>query len=210
MKESLGKYVPPVLTGDEELPKGARLSEFWRWAGHNLVVNTTRGALAEYLVALALDAVDGLQETWAPYDIKADEDLKIEVKSSAYLQSWPQKKQHVPDFGIASTEGWDPETGEYVEEIKRWSDVYVFCLLKPQEDKATLDPLNVAQWKFYVVSTATVNEVVPDQKKIRLGPLKKKLGAKEVAFDGIAAAVREAAASPQGQRLADGHSPVAH
>ena len=200
MAESLGKYEPPALTGDENLPMGAKLSEFWRWAGHNLVVNTTRGALAEYLVALAVDAVDGLQDAWAPYDIKTDEGLKIEVKSSAYLQSWPQKKEHVPDFGIASTEGWDPETGEYLEEKARWSNVYVFCLLKPREDKTTLDPLDMTQWKFFVLATDILEARVRDQKKIRLTRLRE-LGAKEVSFDGIAAAVREAVSPTRDQRV---------
>ena len=199
MTNPLGKYRPPRLSGDEKLPAGARLRDFWRWLGRNLVVNTTRGALAEYLVALALDAVDGLQEPWASYDLVTADGIRVEVKSSSYVQSWPQNRRSTPRFDIAPSDGWDPDTGDYLEEKKRWSDVYVFCLLD-HENKGTLDPLDMDQWTFFVLSTVALDEKVGDQQGIGVGPLGK-LEPREVPFDDLADAVREEARRPRGQRV---------
>ena len=193
MAGSAGGYEPRRVTGKEPLPKGATLSDFWRWMGSDLVLNTTRGALAEYLVALAVDAVDGLQEGWASYDIRMRDGTAIEVKTSAYLQSWPQKKKTTPKFDVGRKAGWDAETGEYVDEKRRWSDVYVFCL-HHHDDMATLDPLVLAQWTFFVLSRTVLDARLGEQKSIGLNGLKE-LGAKEVPFEGIADAVRQAAPS---------------
>ncbi len=199
MAESLGRYRARRLTGDERLPAGASVSDFWRWIGSDLVGNTTRGLFAEYLVGLAVGALvgddsDDVRDEWGSHDLTTPDGITIEVKSSAYMQTWRQEKEAAPEFSIAETQGWDSDSGQYSEKKKRRSDVYVFCLLN-HRTKATLDPLNAEQWTFYVVPTARINEVVPSQKKIRLGPLEKKLGARRVAFDGIAEAVRQAAPS---------------
>ena len=45
----------PFTSEDEAI--GARLLDFWRWSSSDLADNTTRGVLAEYLVALAVGAV---------------------------------------------------------------------------------------------------------------------------------------------------------
>jgi hypothetical protein len=58
-------------------------------------------------------------------------------------------------------------TGTYDNERKRQSDVYVFCLLN-HRDKLTLNPLDLDQWEFYIVSTALLDKLVPTQKKIAL------------------------------------------
>jgi hypothetical protein len=48
--------------------------------------------------------------------------------------------------------------------------VYVFALLAHQ-DKPTLDPLNVAQWVFYVVPTLLLDDLMPCQNTIALNAL---------------------------------------
>lgn len=50
----------------------------------------------------------------------------------------------------------------------------------------TLDPLNVAQWKFYVLSAAVLNTEIPTQKTASLS-----LGARQVPFQEIAEAIEE-------------------
>ena len=205
MAESLGRYQARRLTGDERLPAGGSVSDFWRWIGSDLVGNTTRGLFAEYLVGLAVGALvgddsDDVRDEWGSHDLTTPDGTTIEVKSSAYLQTWRQEKEAAPEFSIAETQGVDSDSGQYSEEKKRRSDVYVFCLLN-HRTKATLDPLNLEQWTFYVVSTATINNVIPRQQTIRLRPLKKKLGAKEADFDDIAAAVREAVSPTRDQRV---------
>lgn len=201
MDHPLGQITPQRLTGNEPLPKGATLLHFWQWMGSDLMSNTLRGALGEYLVALAVgaaDARDGVQEEWAPYDVQSPDGVKIEVKTSAYIQTWYQSRLYQPDFDIAPKEGWDAETGLRIEEKKRWADVYVFCLHHHQ-DQTTVNPLDLSQWTFYVLPAATLDRERPDQKKIRITPLEN-LGAQKVGFldlrPAIAAAGKSAPSQP--------------
>ena len=56
------------------------LIEFWQWAFSGLSDNVLRGAMAEYIVASALDINKSIQENWKSYDLDYD-DIKIEIKS---------------------------------------------------------------------------------------------------------------------------------
>ena len=201
MADSVGRYQAQRLTGSEQLPAGANVRDFWRWIGSDLVGNTTRGLFAEYLVGLAVGAfngedTDGVRDEWAPYDIETPDGqvvpqgVTIEVKSSAYLQTWRQEREATPRFGIARTRV-DNATDPTSEEQARWSDVYVFCLLH-HRSKATLNPLDTGQWTFFVLSRTVLDAQLGEQKSIGLSGLRD-LGAKEVPFDGIADAVRRAA-----------------
>ena len=55
--------IPTRYTGDEPLPLGVSLLDFWQWLGSDLVSNAFRGLLAEYLVALAVGAADGARKS---------------------------------------------------------------------------------------------------------------------------------------------------
>lgn len=198
MTGPVGRYEAQRLTGDEALSERVTVRDFWRWIGSDLVGNTTRGLFAEYLVGLAVGTftgseADSVRDEWGAYDLETPEGVKLEVKSSAFLQSWWQEKEAVPRFGIARTQAWDDATGQSSEEKARWSDVYVFCLLH-HRSKATLNPLDIGQWTFLVLGTAVLDERVGGQGSIGLTRLRK-LGAKEVPFHGIADAVRQAAPS---------------
>src|SRR5262249_46033566 len=70
-------------------------------------------------------------------------------------------------FTITPTRAWDAATNVLAAESRRQADLYVFALLAHQ-DKATFDPLDVAQWVFYVLPTAVLNERHPGQKKLSL------------------------------------------
>jgi hypothetical protein len=62
------------------------LLSFWQWSASDLLSNATRGTVAEYLVARALDAdPEGIRDEWAAYDLKTKDGVKVEVKSAAYL-----------------------------------------------------------------------------------------------------------------------------
>ena len=47
--------------------------------------------LAEYIVAKALGIRDTKRVEWDPYDLEID-DVKVEVKSAAYVQTWEQAR----------------------------------------------------------------------------------------------------------------------
>jgi len=165
----------------------SRLGEFWTWACSDLANNTMRGVLAEYLVATALDATAGTRTEWDTVDIRTPEKWRVEVKSSAYLQSWAQSQLSEISFSIAPASGWDAQTGTTSVDVLRRSDVYVFCLLHHQ-DKQTLDPLDLDQWTFYVLPTRLLDERCPNQKTIRLSRLER-LTPLKTDFTGLQTAV---------------------
>jgi hypothetical protein len=150
---------------------GLDLLGFWRWSASDLVSNATRGRLAEYIVAKALDiSTGGVRNEWDAFDLLAPSGIKIEIKSAAYLQSWSQTKLSSITFMVRRTRAWDPDTNTQSRDIKRQADVYIFALLA-HIDKATLDPLNVNQWQFYVVSTDVLNSRTRSQHSITLKSL---------------------------------------
>ena len=146
------------------------LLSFWQWSASDLVGNAMRGILAEYIVASAVDEVKGHRTEWDAYDIKTSDGIKVEVKSAAYIQSWSQKKLSAIQFDIRQTQGWEAETNAYSSQMIRQSDVYVFCILHHQ-DQDTIDPLNLAQWAFYVIATPMLDQAVGAQKTISLSRL---------------------------------------
>lgn len=156
-------------TGSEEIigHDKTNLMDFWRWAYSDIVGNTERGALAEYLVALACGVDDKIRISWDTYDLELKNGIKVEVKSSAYLQTWKQKSLSKPIFSIRETLAWDYIENVYLNEIKRHADIYVFALLA-HTDKTTINPLDTTQWEFYVLNTKLINKLIKQSKQISL------------------------------------------
>ncbi len=148
------------------------LLSFWQWSSSDLVGNTLRGMLAEFIVASAVGSTEGTRTEWDAFDIETPDKIKIEVKSSAYVQSWSQQKLSSICFGIQPTLGWDAKSNTYSKQRIRQSDIYVFCLLA-HKNKDTIDPLNLDQWVFYIMAAETLNKAVGNQKTIALSSLEK-------------------------------------
>jgi hypothetical protein len=174
MKQNLKKQPVALKTGNETLSAaGKTLLDFWRWNGSDLVSNTTRGRLAEFIVASAMDIdISVPREEWSAWDLTSPDGIRIEVKSAAYLQSWTQQNLSRIVFSIRPAKPWDASSGEFAEKPQRAADVYVFCLLKHQE-KSTLDPLNLDQWEFYVLPTRDLNGYTRSDSSITLASLQK-------------------------------------
>lgn len=163
-------------------PTGATVLDFWQWSGSNLLDNLQRGVLAEFLVGRALGVVSELRAEWASHDL-CYRGLKIDVKSAAYAQSWPQKWASAIGYGIARRSGsWDPKTNVWEELAppQRTADIYVFALLRrpdekdrrnPREHKP--DPLDLDHWEFSVLDRATLDGERPEQRTIALNPLRR-------------------------------------
>lgn len=169
-----------VLTGNEHLkfdgmPINRLLSDFWKWNSSDLLNNTMRGAFAEFIIATALDLdLTTTHVDWESYDLLW-EDKKIEVKCSAYLQSWYPKNQ--PDkyskiiFSISPAYDWIPDEARYdYDNHKRHSNVYVFCHYKSKE-RAPENPLNLNNWDFYVLATYKIDAIFGMQRSISLSGL---------------------------------------
>jgi hypothetical protein len=126
--------------------------------------------LAEFIVAKAIGAAEGVRNEWATYDLTTPKGTKVEVKSAAYLQSWPQDDYSTIQFNVEKTKEIDLKDGGYRGTPSRHADVYVFALLT-HKDKPTVEPLNVKQWAFYVLPTAVLNERTRSQHSITLKTL---------------------------------------
>lgn len=137
-----------TLTGNEHftydgMPIGLLLSDFWSWSSSDLLNNTLRGALAEFIVGSAL--------------------------GSAYLQSWEQSKLSRIQFSIRPSRSWTSDSG-YSDTIVRQSDIYVFCLFACKE-KSSSNPLDLTQWEFYILPTKVLDDACGEQVSITLSSL---------------------------------------
>ncbi|MBD8507602.1 hypothetical protein HT102_14035 [Hoyosella sp. G463] len=180
----------PRLQGDERfLGLAASVRDFWAFALSDLRGNTTRGYLAEFLVAQAM----GSQQTrveWDAYDVRAPDGTTIEVKSSGYSQSWPTNTQPVITFsglpGARTKVSWDASANSYRTAFI--ADVYVFAVhtTLPSEP---YDPLDIDAWRFYVLPGAAIAST--GQSSMRLSTVEK-LGARPVGWNELADEVRRA------------------
>lgn len=131
------------------------LRSFWSWSTSDLLDNTTRGFLAEHLVAQALgDSAGKRTESWANWDLVTRNGIKIEVKTSGRRQSWHRnarcKPPTTPRWDIAPKKKWVDSKG-WSDQKKRWADVYVFAL-HDEKCLEKCDAKDIAQWRFYVVA----------------------------------------------------------
>jgi hypothetical protein len=195
---NLGRIDSERKSGAEPLhangaPLTVSLQQFWQWSGSDLISNSQRGILAEFLVAHALGADHGVRTEWDAYDLKTDLGIKVEVKASGFVQSWAQAKLSCIGFDIAPKLGWEASTNTSATEAVRPADVYVFAV-HAHIDQASIDPLNVSQWEFYVLGTPVLDRECNSQMSISLGTLQR-LCPKAVPFEGIREAVAHAAGS---------------
>ena len=174
----------PFTGGEATNLDGVTILEYWQWAYSGIVGNTDRGNLAEFLVAKALDINIDVRNDWEDFDLTTKDGIKIEVKSSALVQSWKQTRFYTPRFSIKKT----LPTWDYSSVIKqRYSDIYVFCFLA-HADKETVNPMDVRQWEFYALRTDVIDRDLGDAQSISLRDLR--IRSKQYSYPELAAAIQ--------------------
>ena len=197
MSTELPRKLSSRRTGDEIFhfngqPLGAKLLDFWSWSRSDLISNTTRGILAEFIVADALGIpLDDVRDEWEAFDLITTNGITVEVKSAAYIQSWRQAGLSSIIFRVPKTRAWNADTNIQERESRRQAQVYVFALLA-HKDKATIDPLNVGQWSFFVLPTTYLNARARSQHSITLRSLEA-LAGRAVSYHDLQVAVNRAA-----------------
>ncbi|MDO8479647.1 MAG: hypothetical protein Q7W02_26315 [Candidatus Rokubacteria bacterium] len=197
MDKMLGRLTTTRKTGAGRFHEhgkeiGFDLLSFWQWSTSDLVSNVTRGRLAEYVVARALGmASEGVRDEWAAFDLVTPSGIKVEVKSAAHVQSWHQRALSPVSFVVPKTLAWDADTNVQAREARRQADVYVFALLA-HVDKATIDPLDLGQWRFYVLPTSVLDGRSRSQHSITLKSLERLAGL-PVEYSRVSDAVERAA-----------------
>lgn len=167
-----------VLLNTGEFLQNARILHFWRWAFSDLKMNDIRGKFAEWLVAKLLDISLDVRGSWDECDLVKD-GVRIEVKSSAYLQSWRQNKPSKIVFSGLKGRKLEKLTNKYHDEQTYNADLYVFCV-QNETDASKWNALDLDQWDFYLVKRKELEKI--GQKTISIGPLAKlcpKINAKE-------------------------------
>lgn len=147
-----------ALDGNERFVGAeANVRGFWSWAFSDLRANVTRGVLAEFLIAKAVGAQQSVREAWDNYDVLAPDGTRIEVKSSAYLQSWAQREHSRISFDRLTGLEWDAKTNEWGDHRTVRADVFVFAV-HTERDPDAYDALDVGKWEFYVVGAGAIRE----------------------------------------------------
>lgn len=154
------------------------LLDFWQWAYSDLLNNTDRGLLAEFIVGSALGLIDepALRVEWDGCDFYYRGGT-VEVKSAAYLQSWPQKKLSDIVYNISVKEQyWNVMSYETITctPPQRLARCYVFALFAEKEPEQALTKLlDTRSWRFYVLPTRVLDGVFGDQEEVSLPVLEK-------------------------------------
>ena len=167
-------------------PAGFSVIDFWRFQFSNIW--DMQDQIAEFIVAQALGQTEPYNKNgWTLWDINY-KGQRIEVKETAYYHSWRSdgKVSAQRTFGItkAYTRYKDPTS-----DFKRQSDIYVFCL-NTGETKETSNPLDLDNWRFWVVPTETIDLVCGNNKTISLSRLQNLSGLKKgIGYDEIKTAV---------------------
>ena len=114
----------------DEIPLlGATVGDFWAWAYSDILNNTDRAVFAEFVVGMALGVTDAPRVEWDAVDLRYGSKT-IEVKSSAYVQSWHQDQDPPSQisFDLKERLSWDAATNTYRVEPSRAADCYLFCV----------------------------------------------------------------------------------
>jgi hypothetical protein len=151
------------LNGSPALAKASVL-DFWRWAFSDLSDDDIKGFFAKWLVHKLLGVPSERRVSWANSDLITARGIRIEVKSTAYWQSWkylgedglplPQPK-HLPAendskirfSGLKARDSTAPDSTN-TKEFK--SHLYIFAF---QHEKSLdkWNALDLTQWEFFLV-----------------------------------------------------------
>lgn len=181
---------------DKEL--GSSVLDFWSWAYSDLIRNVNRGAFAEFIVLEAMNNQSGItpprtnfRVSMDAYDLLSPDGIRVEVKSSAYIQAWESEHPTRISFRIAPAKSLD-SSGNYSVDSQycRHSDVYVFCVWTAMSREQNI--LDLSLWDFYVIATKTLDQKVPNQKTITFQSLLS-LHPRKVDYFGLYEAIRSEA-----------------
>ncbi len=152
------------------------LLDFWSWAFSDVLTNTTRGMLAEFIIAMALKIdIKKPRDGWAKFDLIYKKH-GIEVKSASYHQRWYQERLSTISFNVSKRKGWDENTNKLDPISKRQADIYVLSLLA-EKAREKVNPLDIDQWQFWVVGTSFFDDRARSQHSITYNSLVKEIGA---------------------------------
>ncbi len=173
------QLLPPAIkqkSGYEFFLNGERdinlcIIDFWRWALSNLTSCVTQKLFAEFIVAAALNRHTDVRNENDIYHLETIGGKKIEVFSSAYIQTWSHNG--LPNISFTLNPGFDLSVDSPLQSSERLHliDILIFCLLHHRNEH-TLNPLNLSQWTFFVINSHHFKKPSGEKKSISLNKLK--------------------------------------
>jgi len=155
---------------------GARVGDFWAWAYSDILNNTDRATFAEFVVGTAFCVTDAPREEWDAVDLRYG-DKTVEVKSSAYVQSWHREQDppSIGSFDLKERLSRDVSTNAYRIEPSRAADCYVFCVYA-EKVRRIANILDVEKWECFVISTEQINWRLGSQRTAAFSPVRGRQG----------------------------------
>lgn len=123
--------------------------DFWKWGFSDINTNIVRGIYAEFLIGHALGLISDKRNAWSDFDFLY-RGVKIEVKSSGYLQSWDNEELSKILFSIKTKK----------------ANLHIFSIYQ-DVDRLSANVLDVSRWRFFIYPT----RLLADQDSIHLGAL---------------------------------------
>lgn len=158
------------IYGKEEMPFD--LQDFWKYK-YSSVYNLQE-YIAEYLVEKALEMEYSYNaDSWTLFDILY-RNTRIEIKQTSYYHPWNEggKISNQRTFGITMANSNRENINSEENKFERQNDIYVFCL-NNGKTKETANPMNLENWRFYIVPTKVINEECGKNKSISLNKVRK-------------------------------------
>ena len=147
------------------------VSDFWQWVFSDLLQNTTRGILAEYIVAVLLGVDDKPRRPWESFDLVLSDGRTIEIKTMSRLQAWAQKQLSTPKVKLSPKRYWSYDTNLLEKTPSLNADLYIICYFIA-EDHSTANTLDLDQWQFFVLTKNKVKEILKKTQSVSLKTLR--------------------------------------
>ncbi len=90
--------------------------------------------------------------------MKAPDGTAIEVKCSAFLQSWTLRRHSELRFGRLSAREFDATRNEYSSDTRVRADVFVFAV-QAQREPAEYGVLDISHWEFWVLAASAIRDL---------------------------------------------------
>jgi hypothetical protein len=153
---------------NSDLKLDGKLLDFLSWAYSDLCDDVNKGIFVEWLVAKILGINTSRSYLWANSDLETDCGIRIEVKASAYWQSWKalnpdgttkelSKVVFQPDnkirfSGLVAKDTIDNHSKEFGA-LK--SDYYCFCF-HTEKNYDAWNAMDLSKWEFYLVAAMDI------------------------------------------------------
>ena len=177
----------PFRSGGERLD--LTLLDFWRWSEADLLSTSTRARLAEFIVARLLGVCTAGPRSDRSPDLLTADGIAVRVKSASLVKC--ESPRELPKVHFTPLPWRAPRRDRAGALGVPQARAYVFGLLG-QTERTAVNPLDLAQWRFFVPPTARLEAKMRSQRTLALFTLDELSGG-PVPSAGLVDAVRRAA-----------------